>query len=67
MREVYIEYSSGVWLVKYTARKKGGRHLAANFDGYTTTFEKVVDWVRSQPKLVLLETDAVTYEGGHPI
>ena len=57
MREVYIEYVSNAWLVKYAERKKGGRHLAAHFDGRWATFEKVVDWVKSQHQLVLVEKD----------
>ena len=52
-REVYIEFFVDTWLVLYAQRKKRQRYKAASFYADNSR-EFVENWVRANPKLVLV-------------
>jgi hypothetical protein len=53
-RDVYIELVRDTWMVLYVKRKKGQRYKAAAFYAPDHSREFVENWVRANPKLVLV-------------
>jgi len=53
-REVYVEFVVDTWQVRYVKRKKGQRYSAASFYAPDHSREYVENWVRENPKLVLV-------------
>lgn len=52
-RSVYIELVNNTYMVFYSDRKKYGRYAVAQFYSKDHPLEKVENWVRSQPNLIL--------------
>ena len=55
IREVYIELAKNNWNVCYVNRTKGQRYRAAGFYVPDSTREQVVEWIKTQPHLTLVE------------
>jgi hypothetical protein len=53
-REVYIEFVRDTWVVLYVKRKKGQHYKAASFYAPDNSRAFVENWVRDNPKLVLV-------------
>jgi hypothetical protein len=58
-REVYIATigTSPHYAVEYVHRKRGTRYWAAQFDGRHSTLAEIIEWVKKQPKLILVDTE----------
>lgn len=54
-RQVFIELKHGSYFVFYAQRAKGGRYMAGQFYAPDHTLQSVEQWVRTQPKLELIE------------
>ena len=55
-RKVTIELRGDTWAIVYVDRKKGQRYWAGAFYAPDHTREQVVDWVKNDPRLELVET-----------
>lgn len=53
-REVKIKFAFGQYRVEYVTRRPRGRTMAAQFDKQIRSKEQVIEWVESQPNLVLV-------------
>jgi hypothetical protein len=55
-KRVRIELIKGSWRVIYVDRAKHGRHQAACFYAEDTDYGRVVEWVKNNHKLELVDT-----------
>jgi hypothetical protein len=56
-RQVYIELHGDSWRVLYFERRFRGRYQAACFYAKDTTRERVVEWVKGNNRLQLVDKD----------
>lgn len=55
-RKVVIKLALGSWLVYYVDRKKGQRYTVGQFYAKDFTREQVIEWIKQQANLELLES-----------
>lgn len=55
MRDVFIKYEHRTFFVVYKNRNKHGNYYAAQFNDLDSDLKKVENWVKSNPKLNLVE------------
>jgi hypothetical protein len=54
-RRVFVHYEKNTYFVKYASRQKHTRHCAAMFAADMRTLEEVLQWIRNQPHLELVD------------